>query len=59
MLTLCLVPWYLVPGLPRPAISQGVYSTLVDPLESGNEATIRVREARRLERRFVGEDEVR
>nr|AFK33391.1 unknown [Lotus japonicus] len=25
--TLCLVPWYLLPGLPKPTTSHGVYST--------------------------------
>ena len=37
-ITLCLVPWYLFPGLPNPTINQGVYSTLAPLLLSGNEA---------------------
>lgn len=38
MITLCRVPWYLFPGLPRPTISQGVYSTLTPLSLSGKEA---------------------
>jgi hypothetical protein len=37
-ITLCLVPWYLFPGLPNPTINQGVYSNLAPLLLSGNEA---------------------
>lgn len=41
IITLCLVPWYLFPGLPNPTINQGVYSALTPLLASGNEALMR------------------
>lgn len=35
------MPWYLLPGLPNPTISQGVYSTLAPLSFSGKEACTR------------------
>lgn len=52
-LTLCRVPWYLLPGFPRPAMSHGVYSGLAPSESSGSEARARERleESRRRKRR--------